>query len=68
MGIFRSDDPVADFNRHEANERAWLAKRPICEYCREHIQNRKLIDYDGVLYHRSCFLEQFEKETEDYIE
>lgn len=48
-------------------EEAWLARRPVCSHCGEHIQGRRLFDIDGELWHRSCFIEEFEKETEDYI-
>lgn len=34
----RTDDPIRDFNRHDAAQRAWLATRPICHCCGEPIQ------------------------------
>lgn len=67
MSVFRSDDPSADFNRHEARAEAWLRKRPVCCFCGEHIQGRRLFDVEGKLWHRSCFIEEHEKDTEDYI-
>lgn len=61
------EDNYSMFRHREARQQAWLERRPVCYHCGEHIQNSKLIDVDGVLYHKSCFLEEHEKETEDYI-
>ncbi len=67
MSIFRSDDPIRDFNRHEAEQEAWLRKRPVCVYCGHHIQEENLFDINGELYHEQCAQSEFKKYTEDYI-
>lgn len=38
MGIFRTGDPLTDFARREAEQEAWLKKRPVCADCEQHIQ------------------------------
>ena len=60
-------EPYREWEAKTRREDAWLASRPVCEMCGHPIQSRKLFDYDGVLFHRSCFIDEFEKETEDYI-
>lgn len=35
----RTDDPIRDFNHHDASQRAWLSTRPICDCCGEPIQD-----------------------------
>lgn len=37
--MYRTDDPLADFLRHDAEEQAWLDSLPICAYCNEPIQD-----------------------------
>jgi len=39
-----TDDPIRDFNRHDAEDTAWLKSRPVCSCCGEPIQ-------DGYWYH-----------------
>lgn len=53
----------------EANERRmedWLSRKPICSYCGQHIQDERLFDINGLLYHEECAKEEFLKYTEDY--
>ena len=63
-----TDDPAADFARHDAEQEAWLAKRPVCCYCWQHIQDERLFEINGLLYHTECAQEEFEKDTEDFME
>lgn len=34
-----TDDPVKDYERWDAMREEWLANRPICTNCGEHIQD-----------------------------
>lgn len=61
------EDNYSQWEHEERKRENWLRQRPVCSYCGEHIQGRKLFDVDGKLWHRSCFIEEHEKETEDYI-
>ena len=68
MSFFRTDDPLADFARHNARQEAWLARQPVCVHCGHHIQEENLVDINGELYHEQCAHDEFRKRTEDYIE
>lgn len=37
MMIFRTDNPIRDFERYDAYQAEELKKRPVCEYCGEPI-------------------------------
>ena len=63
-----TDNPIADFNRHEAEQQAELEKLPICYECGEPIQDDFLCDIEGTIYCLECFDEKFVKATEDYVE
>ena len=58
-------DNYDEYKKHEAEQEAWLNKRPICEECEEPIQDETLYDIGGHLYCKSC-IDNFEKWTEDY--
>lgn len=65
---FRTDDPIADFNRWDMELERRRARRPICERCREHIQDEKLWDIEGTLYCPNCAEIEFERDTDNYTE
>ena len=67
MSIFRSDDPNLDFSRREAEEERWLESCPVCCRCHQSIQDERLFDIEGNLYHEECAEDEFKKWTEDYI-
>lgn len=35
--MYRTDDPLADFDRHQMEQERLLARRPQCCHCDEHI-------------------------------
>ena len=45
-----TDDPVSDFNSHDAEQERWLQSRPLCCVCKEHIQEAKAVYFDGEYY------------------
>ena len=51
---------------HEARQTAWLRKRPICSHCGEPIQDERIWDINGQLFHPDCAEDEFCKWTEDY--
>ena len=58
-----------NYEMWEANERrmeAWLSGKPICSHCGNPIQDERLFDINGILYHVECAEEEFLKWTEDY--
>lgn len=63
----RTNDPLADFLRHDAQQAAELDKLPKCDYCGKPIQDEKLYELkDGCKVCPGC-IEECEKWTEDYI-
>ena len=54
MGIYRSDDPIRDFNRKSAEEDAWLAKRPVCAECGHPIQDESAYYINGEWICEDC--------------
>lgn len=62
-----TDNPVADADRHDAEQQAELDRLPKCSYCNEPIQEEKLFDIEGELYCEEHAFELFRKDTEDYI-
>lgn len=62
-----TDDPVADFERHDRAQAQRIARRPRCSYCDEHIQDDELFDIEGELICHKCLNQHFKKNTEDYI-
>lgn len=64
----RMPDNYSQWERHEAKKEAWLAKRPVCSYCGEPIQDDDLWDINGELYHTECAEMEFKKCTEDYTD
>lgn len=63
----RFGDPEADFARREHEQEEWLKSRPVCAYCKEHIQEERLMVIEGELYHLGCADKLFGDDTEDYI-
>lgn len=55
MGFYYSDDPVRDFDRHDAEQTSWLNSLPKCEHCGEPIQDEDYIELEGgELLHDEC--------------
>ena len=52
----------------ERQQEAWLARQPKCAHCGHPIQEERVYDVEGELYHVGCFNESHLKWTEDYIE
>lgn len=62
----RVPDNYDAFEQHEAEQEAWLSKRPICVICGEPIQDDYLYDVGGELHCEECMKETFRRSTEDY--
>jgi uncharacterized CHY-type Zn-finger protein len=62
-----TDDPIADFHRHDREQEAELKKLPVCEMCRQPIQSDDLYDIEGDLYCEECGDSLFKRHTENYI-
>ena len=63
-----SDDPLLDFDRYDRQQTEELKKRPVCCRCCQPIQDERLWEFNGFLYCDDCARDEFQKDTEDYIE
>ena len=66
--MFRTNDPIADAMRRDAEEQSFLDKLPKCEYCGHTIMDDYLYDLAGDIMCESCLKEHFRKPVEDYME
>lgn len=62
-----TDDPVADFDRHDREQAKRLAQRPKCDYCNEHIQDDFYYEINGDVICEVCLDRFFRKDVEDYV-
>lgn len=60
-----TDNPLADFDRHEAEYQKWLESRPKCSICDEHIQEDHFYLIDGNMICPVCLNENFKVEIDD---
>lgn len=63
-----TDDPVADFNRHDMEQARKEARLPVCEKCRERIHDDEYFDICNEILCRDCMEDKYMKHTEDYIQ
>ena len=66
MSIYKSDDPLLDYSRHEAEAERWLVTRPICSECERPIQDDYCFELNGDLICEGC-MEDHKRWTEDFI-
>ena len=66
--FYRTDDPLADFNRWDAEQQAALDKLPKCTECDEPIQDEHCYEINDELICEQCLNENHKKWTEDYFE
>lgn len=61
-----TDNPLADFNRHDAEQQEWLESRPKCSCCEEPIQDDYLYEIDGEYICEDCLNSEYRKRV-DYV-
>ena len=54
------------WKQHEAEQEAWLEKRPKCEFCGESIQDEYLFDVGGDIYCEDCMKDAFRRDADNY--
>ena len=64
----RSDDPVADFMRHDAEQARELKRLPVCSECGEPIQSETCYEINDELICEDCLNRNHRKFTDDYME
>ena len=65
--MFRSDDPLMDFDRWDRGREERLKELPKCDYCHEPIQDEFYYELDGEKICPACLEENFRKENEAYF-
>ena len=65
--MFYSDNPIADFERYDAEQQRQLEKLPKCVGCGEPIQDDDLFDVNGDLFCEECMMATFKRSVENYI-
>lgn len=55
--MFRTDDPVADYERYSSRQEEELARRPICSICDEPIQDDYCYEVNGEYICPACMEE-----------
>lgn len=66
--MFYSDDPVADFHRHDAQQQSQLDKLPRCSECDEPIQDDFFYEFNDELICDECMHDNHRKAVEDYVQ
>lgn len=59
--MYRTDEPLADFRRHEDDYERWLRKRPLCSYCEEHIADEYAYYINGEWLCEGCMVRNFKQ-------
>ena len=52
--FYWSDDPLRDFDRHDADQQRKLERMPKCAECRDHIQQKDAVCIKGKFYCDEC--------------
>ena len=65
--MFYSDDPIADFERHDAKQQAELDKIPRCCECDEPIQDAFCYEINDELICGECMDNNHRKYVEEII-
>ena len=63
-----TDNPVADFERYDAQRQRELDKLPRCSYCDEPIQDDFCFEINDELICESCLNEHHRKLVDAYVE
>ncbi len=66
--MYRTDDLLHDFVRHQDEMDRKLEERPRCDICNEYIQEDFLYEINDELICENCLNEQFRKQTEFFME
>lgn len=62
-----TDDPVADFERYDAEQEAALENLPVCSECGQPIQDDYCFVINDEPVHESCLVANYRKHTMDLM-
>lgn len=66
--MFRTDDPLADFNRWDTEQQKRLDRLPRCRYCGEPIQGEHVYVFDGKCTCEDCLNEYHRISIDRFIQ
>lgn len=66
--MYYTDDPIADFERYDAEQERALAKLPECSECGHKITDDVLYEFNDELICPECLKDNHRKRTDDYME
>ena len=66
--MYRTDDPLRDFHRYDSDKEEALAKLPICEKCKQPIQQEKAVYYNDQWICEDCEYDLWKDIREDFLE
>lgn len=61
---YRTDDPIADFARWDAEQAAQEGKLPRCDYCNEPVQDDYFYQINDEVICPDCLNNHFRKEVD----
>lgn len=65
--MYRTDNPIADFERWDADQQERLEKLPVCTVCGKRIQDDYCYEINDEIFCTDCLDDEFRRETEDYV-
>lgn len=66
--MFYTNDPVADFERYDAEQESALEKLPVCNCCGEPIQQERAIYYNDQWCCEDCEIDFWHGIRDDFLE
>ena len=66
--MYRTDEPIRDFEQHDAEQQRRRRRLPRCCECDEPIQDDDCFEINGELICPGCLKDNHQKRTADYIE
>ena len=60
--MYYTDDPIADFDRWDADQQKQIGELPVCEDCGEHIQDETAFYINGEWICHDC-MSSYEREV-----
>lgn len=66
--MYVTDDPVADYERYDAEQERALERLPRCTCCNEPIQQDDAVCINDEWFCDGCLVDYFRKPIDDYIE
>lgn len=64
----RTDNPVKDFEKYDAEQQKELEKLPVCSHCDEPIQDEHYYEINDEVVCEECLEQNFRKSVDDYVE